>query len=1072
MTSHEADQIRSDEGIAEVKARIGIALAASVGAVALSLPASAQSDGNEQQASARRFDIPAGALKAALDAFIRQSRRQVIYRADDFAQARSRGAHGSMTDAEALEALLAGSGFVARFDASGAIAIVRSERAGSEMGGDSESQVTAGLPDILVTGRRDWNLNVDIRRTRDDAQPYVVFNREQIERSGATNIEDFFRTFLNANTNPTTSGQNGGRGLSSVNLRGLGSDETLILVDGRRLAPVNTGNGDLRQPSITGIPMAAIDRIEVLASSASAIYGSNATGGVVNIILKRDYSGLEATASYGGTYDGGAEDKRIDISSGVNLEGGRTNIMFSGSWDKRGPLYVGQRDLTQHGLTRILANNPNYFAETTTPPLGATPNISSVDGSPLMLLPQYGGQSIGSSYTYVPSGYLGIAQSGVGPLVTNAGQYNLALSQTAVQSTLGSGAKYAFLSPQETLSGTLAVRREFNSWLKTFVEIAGSQDEGSRLVNLGGSFVTLAPGAPNNPFQQAINVTFPLVGADREDSYKNQSLRLTGGLIFTLPAKWQASLEYSWNRTWSSHKGAPGLTTSMNEGMADGTVDVLRDPSASPVDYQYVAFADQGTHLQTTTATATFRLAGPVPIKLFPGGKPTLSMVGEHSKTILPDSIQISNSSLLGSAIVYSPARHQTMDSAYIELRLPIFAEANRVPLLRGLELQIAGRYERYMLVGALSNIDCADNLQALPSGGIEALCPPSGTTVETARNSRATFNPTFSVKWQPARDLTLRGSYATGYRPPDVSQLVRQYSNQILLLQTDPLRGDGPIGIPLVPGISLVSGYTGGNPNLRPEKSKSYSAGAILTPRFLPGLRLSADWTRIVKRNNYFDPLLLALDPLKAAAFRDFLNLYPGRVTRSGDPGTFPVAPITAIDLSLANMSGETVGAVDLAGSYSHAVAGGTLDISVDATWEYDLTVKISPNLASIQYAGSSNLGSFFGGSEGALEWKGNATIRYDRSNWSIGGRVRYYDGYWLQTDHLVDPMLGQARVPAQAYVDLFGSYKVFRNTELRFVINNLFNKRPPPDHSVDLYSLVGDPRLGNFFLSLTQKF
>ncbi len=142
-----------------------------------------------------------------------------------------------------------------------------------------------------MTGAR--LLNTDIRRSQDDPQPYVIFERAVIEQSGAVDINDFLKTRLTMSATGGTSAQttNVAGAVSGVNLRGLGENQTLILIDGRRAAKTSSGFSP-GQPDLNGIPLAAIERIEVLPTTASAIYGGAATGGVVNVVLRRDYSGL------------------------------------------------------------------------------------------------------------------------------------------------------------------------------------------------------------------------------------------------------------------------------------------------------------------------------------------------------------------------------------------------------------------------------------------------------------------------------------------------------------------------------------------------------------------------------------------------------------------------------------------------------------------------------------------------------------------------------------------------------------------------------------------------------------
>ena len=141
--------------------------------------------------------------------------------------------------------------------------------------------------------------NLDIPRGPDDVQPYYMFSGATLENSGEQNVESFlkdnltqdstFETDSQIRSNNSAQGQEGN--VSSITLRGLGSLSTLILVDGQRLPSVSLKAGTLSQANINEIPLGAIDRVEVMPSSASAIYGSSAMGGVINIVLKKDYQG-------------------------------------------------------------------------------------------------------------------------------------------------------------------------------------------------------------------------------------------------------------------------------------------------------------------------------------------------------------------------------------------------------------------------------------------------------------------------------------------------------------------------------------------------------------------------------------------------------------------------------------------------------------------------------------------------------------------------------------------------------------------------------------------------------------
>ena len=294
----------------------GVALGAlcATGAAAQSAPRAREQRADKEQ----RFVIAAGPLPAALNSWSRQTGRSIVFRSEDVAAKTARAVNGRMTGMAALAQLLEGTGFVAITGASGAVALQRRSGLAGEMdGGDdiaaagtAAGTAAGAIPDILVTGKRTWTLNTGIQRSQDDSQPFIVVTGEEIKRSGAPNLETFLRDRLNVNAEPgvgeqasTGLGLPDGRGLSAVNLRGLGVRDTLILVDGRRQPGVNVGTGDLTQAQITGIPIASIERIEVLASSASGIYGAGASGGVINIVTRRDFSGGEITARYDNTTD-------------------------------------------------------------------------------------------------------------------------------------------------------------------------------------------------------------------------------------------------------------------------------------------------------------------------------------------------------------------------------------------------------------------------------------------------------------------------------------------------------------------------------------------------------------------------------------------------------------------------------------------------------------------------------------------------------------------------------------------------------------------------------------------------
>lgn len=263
---------------------LATALATTTCIIAYATPAAAQE---------REYNIPAGSLKQALDAFVKQSGRQVVYRADEVKSARSNGARGSFDAQDALAAILAGSGFTTRTDGQ-LIAIVKVGNAASV----SSASPASGEATIVVTGTR-------IRGRAPAGAAVTTIDRSDIEQSGYATTQEILQALpqnFGGGPNETTAAtaRNGADANSSygsgINLRGLGPSSTLVLLDGER--PPMAGIAGIFT-DLSMIPVTAIKRIEVLPDGASALYGSDAVAGVVNIIPRASFQGLATNVRYG-----------------------------------------------------------------------------------------------------------------------------------------------------------------------------------------------------------------------------------------------------------------------------------------------------------------------------------------------------------------------------------------------------------------------------------------------------------------------------------------------------------------------------------------------------------------------------------------------------------------------------------------------------------------------------------------------------------------------------------------------------------------------------------------------------
>lgn len=307
------------------------AAASSVALISTMAPAFAQEE-------ARRFDIPAQPLAQALITFSNQAERMVVA---DPAMVNGRQApalHGDYRPSEALDLLLAGSGLAATSDGERAF-VVATVTSPTQLGAESRAASSEdGEADLVVTGTR-------IRGAPSTA-PVIRLSQDDMRTQGSTDLGQAMRALpqnFNGGQNPGVSsnvgGANGnGNGAVHPNLRGLGSDATLTLVNGRRLAY----NAQLQGVDISAIPLAAVDRMEVVADGSSALYGTDAVGGVINVMLMRDYEGLSATARFGASTDGGNEQQQYEIVTGNRWESGGFVASFSAQ--DYTAIYAGQRE--------------------------------------------------------------------------------------------------------------------------------------------------------------------------------------------------------------------------------------------------------------------------------------------------------------------------------------------------------------------------------------------------------------------------------------------------------------------------------------------------------------------------------------------------------------------------------------------------------------------------------------------------------------------------------------------------------------------------------------------------------
>ncbi len=1047
-------------------------MCAALAASGLALGAASGTPAHAQSARAVPVDTTGQTLATALTDLARRSGRELLLATPSLGDRAAPRLRGRFTIDQALPLLLAGSGLNSRRTLDGSY-IIQVAPAAPAPGAEPNEPVA--LPELLVTGRR--SQNSDIQRYENDIQAYKVWNSRDIEQAHSADINDFLRLKATGDTLMTSARQSpvsaSASNRSEVNLRGLGSSQTLVLVDGHRMPGLPSGLIDgglsVAQPDLNGIPLAAIDRVEVLNSTAGGLYGAGATAGAVNIVLKRDYSGADLGVTYGITARGDAPATRIDGRIGFTPDDGRTEVMiaFGRAWGSG--LSVGDRDFTARARAQRAAKDPAAsIAETA---VSGSVNIFSLSGAPLSLDPAYGGTSLGAASTFAPASYGGASTDGGALLLANAGQHDIGLSPDASGVTQG-------LLTQPTVSSLIgSVRHAFGASIEAYADLLVLRNEGQATIPEAQQQAVVSASAPTNPFQQDVLISYPLPGFDAVTHNRAQTLRSALGVIADLPHGWKLNADGSFG-------GAKVDTSVTGKVFTADFMSALLSGQASASGGTIDPLAGRKVFLQDLTAYTTegrtalsqvnhfrdlsLRLAGPV-VDLA-GGPLEMSLLAEARR----DSVPISKWTFPD---IGYPAEDQLTSGVYTSTRS--YAAELRAPLtdryagpagLKGLEVQLAVRREMHR--------------EGSPQGPFDTVALGSSTTVYTG-----------GFKVFPLPSLMIRASAASGFLPPDLNMLGSYTATftsdadvfaqrgaaglggvlqPVATAPKDPLRGGEPLGT-----VAPYAVVYGGSTRLQPEQARSLSAGAVLTPsdRF----RVSIDYTRIDKRRE-----IATFHTGDVSYFLAHEAQYPDRVTRA--PLTaddrakgYAAGVVTAVDTTSMNIGKTVVEAVDLQGDYLIPMTSlGDFRLHAAATWQPRLTRQSNPDSEVIDYVGYA---------DGPLAWRANGGADWTRGATTAGFNIVFYDSYRVfnrldAPDAVAAEVLqqGAARIPAQVYLDLFASRRVtlrggtggLREIQVRFGIQNLLDHAPPlvVRSSQPTYSTYGDPRGRRFELSLVGHF
>lgn len=808
--------------------------------------------------------------------------------------------------------------------------------------------------------------------------PVQIITREEIERSGVTTAAQLLERVpanINGFNDALTIQRTGQAGLSAANLRGLGGGSTLVLLNGRRLANYAFAGDTV---DLNSIPLAAVERVEVLKDGASAIYGSDALAGVINFILRKDYVGAEVTAYGAVTQQGGGNNVLATASFGTGeLARDGYNAFVTASYQSNQALKAADREFADTGYRPELGVD---FRSTNTFP-------ANILAGRRILNPTFAqGCAPPSSVPRPPAACVYDASAEIDLLP--------AIERTSV---LARGT-WRWSANTDVFAETLVSRNQFEITIAP-TPISRFTVVGPNVYPASGPYYPTAWAAVHGVtgdlslLYRAAELGPRITDTDSEaQRYVLGIEGLAGGWEYTVAGV------YSRNTQSTNFKSGFVYIDRLIPAMATGLINPF---GASGPDGQALLASTQfyGTLHSAEGTTSLINAVASREIAALPAGALALALGAEARREKLDnvwEPVLVSGFSEADAPRSVSGSR-----TAYA-----LFAELN-VPIVRGLEAQLALRYDDYSDFGS-------------------------------------TTNPKVAARWQPLPALLVRGSWGTGFRAPPLYDLYRPRATTGAVDIVDPIRC--PItGSPIDCDVDLAILF-GGNPDLEPETSKQWNVGVVLEPA--PGLSLGIDYWQIEQNDvigNIGPPLGLT-----------YYGTYGWRAIRGPVDPLYPnlPGPLIGFDDTLMNLGTTRTSGIDVSFAWTAPpMERGTVRVSLQGTYVLKWETQLE-GATEISALGTDALLSAI------PRWRSQFTLNWNSGPWGATLAQTYTSGY---SDFRPD-LSGQPRdVSAFAPWDVQGSYSGFRGWQLVGGIRNLFDRDPPVSNQTLSFQIGYNPLLAN---------
>jgi len=932
---------------------------------------------------------------------------------------------------------------------------------------------TKTLDKVNVTGSR-------IKRTDVEAAlPVTIIQKAEIEKQGITSAEQLMMHLnIAGNSSDNLASANGltgiaefrtANGVSGANLRGQGADATLVLLNGRRVATHGLRG---QAVDLNSIPFAAIDRVEVLRDGASAMYGTDAIGGVINFITREDYQGITVNAGWDITQESGGNIYTYSLLGGMgDIDEDRWNVWATVNYRSNTSLHGMDRDFTNHfqperGLSPDTSGTPFATVVTTAGSMMGANLVDPISGVGqsrvnTLNLPgaagcESGGEMMGP-YAYQLWGNAGLRYScawdyarsqvmqqpltslqGLGRATFKIGEHHRAFFEAMV-SEVESNREFEYQQMTSSASATSTLNPDTWYPLNDYTrETYNMVYEALRQFFYPGSDPLTSVGNLNYGAGIGYRWRCYVCGMRQQITTTKASrfvVGVDGDLGFgdwTYDAGITRGTSEATTVLGNGYYWTPGLQEALGSGFINPFLKPGQDqgPQARAM---LAAASAAGVRLfggESTVTSFDANFSGGLGFSLW-GGEVQLATGVDirreefefgSAKDSDGNPVTADNIYQLGATSIAIPRATRNVRAVYVEAYLPVHDT---------FELTLAGRHDRYDTFGS-------------------------------------TTNPKYSFKWQPIDSLAFRGAYSTGFKVPEFSKLFAPAfdSDYTGFDLADPATCPGGVANPNVPGCESIKPQmrTGGKVDLLPEESEQMSFGLVYAPT--SNFNMSLDWWEIERIATIRVP---DLNMLKAN-----YDLFSANFIRDAS------GQIVAIDRRFVNSGGTLMSGIELDANLMGDLWNGRWRINLNGSYLDNFQEKVlegqpySDNLVG-KYVRYFNL---------PLKWKHTLNFGYAKGDWSHTLTQVYRSGY---EDEKPPSVANGTYIPSQWNPDvddyILYNYSVswtgMQNARYTFVVRNLLDTDPPfTAHQVDFASgsawepRVADPRGRSFALMVEFNF